>query len=134
MKKFKAKIVASFKEEFSDDFVVFNIFFEESNPEDGGESWNFQRALGADGSIESLGEEDDGVCTVKEIQQVTIYEGIESFILRRTSVVCVFQKDKHNETRTDGLEITFSINDKQWEKLKYFSSLVFLRRTYFKIA
>ena len=134
MNKFEAKIVESFKDEFSDEFVVFNILFEESDPDEGGGYWYFQRALGSDGSLEGLGEEDDGVCTVKAIQQVTIYEGIDSFVLRRTSLVCIFQEEKHNETGTEGLEISYSINDEQWEKLKYFSSLVFQGRPYFRIA
>ena len=37
MKKFYAKIVEAFKDKFTDDFTVFNIFFEESDPETGGE-------------------------------------------------------------------------------------------------
>ncbi len=61
MTEFNANTVETFRNEFSNDFVVFNIFFEESDPEEGGKSWNFQRALGADGTVDSLGEDDDGV-------------------------------------------------------------------------
>lgn len=105
MTKFKATIVETFKNEFAEDSVVFNIFLEEFDPEEGGESWNFQRALGADGTLASLGEKDNGVCTVKEIQQVTLYEGIQKLELSRTQLFCLFDPDGSNETGIETLEI-----------------------------
>lgn len=132
MTEFSAKVVETFKNEFSDDFVVFNLFFEESDPKDGGESWNFQRALGADGTVESLGEYDDGVCTVKEIQLITLYEGIATIELHRNKFICIFEPDSVKEVKTDHLIINFELNNEQWEKLLEMTQYVFKNKDYFK--
>jgi hypothetical protein len=134
MTKFEAKIVEVFKNEFTDDFVVFHLFFEEFDPEKGGQSWNFQRALGADGTVESLGEDDDGVCTVKEIQQVVVYEGIQSIELNRSNLICKFEPEVWNKAGTKGIDISFSISDELWEQLIEFGEMVFQGRGYFKHA
>ena len=118
MTKFIANSVESFRNYFSDDFVVFNISFEESDPEKGGESWSFQRTLGKDGTLESLGEDDDGVCAVKEIQQATCYECIESAVLTRDSFSCLFTEKGSKECGTSSIQVAFSLNDVQWEELK----------------
>ena len=97
MIRFTARDIAAFSDDFSDDFVVFNIFFEEFNSEEGGESWNFQRALGADGTIESLGEEDEGVCVVKEIQQLVFNKSIQEVELSRGRFVCKFDPEGKNQ-------------------------------------
>ena len=133
MTKFTANIVDAFKNEFTPEFVVFNLFFEESDPEEGGESWCFQRALGADGTLKSLEGDDDGVCTVKEIQQAILHEGIQKFELSRTQVVCVFEPNAVEETTTDSLEINYNIDDAQWTELKQMSALVFAGKDYFNI-
>jgi hypothetical protein len=134
MTKFTANKVEVFREVFSDDFTVFSIFFEEFDPEEGGESWNFQRALGTDGKIESLGEDDDGVCTVKEIQQVTIYEGIQKVELSQTRLICEFDPETIKDTGTDALEINYEISGDTWDKLREMAALVFKKREYFKIT
>lgn len=131
MTKFTAKIVGAFKEEYSEDFAVFNIFFEEFSPEEGGESWTFQRALGANGTISSLGEEDEGVCIVKEIQQSTQYEGIMEVEISKNRFVCKFNSEAVEETKTEILEIDYVINDQQWKKLSDMAALVFINKDYF---
>ena len=134
MKKFTANIVETFKNEFTPEFVVFNLFFEESDPEEGGESWCFQRALGADGTLKSLEGDDDGVCTVKEIQQAIVHEGIRKLELSRTQLVCVFEAHAATETGTEGLEISYQIDENLWSELKEMSSLVFLGKDFFKLV
>ncbi|MEE9334155.1 MAG: hypothetical protein V3U65_08695 [Granulosicoccaceae bacterium] len=133
MTKFTANIVEIFKNEFTPEFVVFNLLFEESDPEEGGESWCFQRALGADGTIKSLEGDDDGVCTVKEIQQAILHEGIQMLELSKTQLVCVFEPQAVAETGTEGLEINYQLDDKLWNELKEMSSLVFTGKNFFTI-
>lgn len=132
--KFTAKQVDSFKNVYADDFAVFNLFFEESDPEQGGESWNFQRALGTDGQLDSLGEEDEGVCTVKEIQQVVLYEEIDSIELSRNKLTCTFNTSAIPKAGIEVLEIEYDLDNSSWEKLKENAKLVFQGREYFKIA
>ena len=134
MKKFTADIVETFKNEFTPEFVVFNLFFEESDPEEGGESWCFQRALGADGTLKSLEGDDDGVCTVKEIQQAILHEGIKKLDLSRTQLVCVFEPHAVEETGTEGLEISYQIDDDLWNELKDMSAMVFVGKEYFSVV
>ncbi len=134
MKTFTANIVETFKNEFTPEFVVFNLFFEESDPEEGGESWCFQRALGADGTLKSLEGDDDGVCTVKEIQQAILHEGIQKLELSRTRLLCVFEPHAVEETGTQGLEINYQIDDILWKELKEMSSLVFTGKGFFKVV
>jgi len=134
MIKFHANIVESFKEKFFDDFCVFSIFFEESDPDTGGESWNFQRALGADGTIESLGEDDDGVCVVKEIQQLTFNEGIKSIEISRYRFICKFDPVGRKSAMVEGLDISYDISEDGWEKLVQMAELVFTGKPYLTIA
>ena len=134
MTKFIAHSVEAFENYYSEDFVVFNIFFEESDPEAGGQSWNLQRALGNDKTLDSLGEEDEGVCIVKEVQQVVLYEAIESAQLSRNRFVCIFDRVAAKKAGTGGIDVSFSIDDERWTKLKAMAELVFLGRNYFSLA
>jgi allantoicase len=94
------------------------------DPEQGGEHWNFTRTLETG---------DDGVCTVKEIQQVTIYDGINRFLLDRNHVICEFDEQHSKETGTKKIEITYDISEKEWEKLVEKAKLVFSGESYFEI-
>lgn len=134
MIRFTARVIDAFSEEFTDDFVVFSIFFEEYDPEEGGESWIFQRALGSDGTIKSLGEEDEGICVVKEIQQLTFYKGVEEVELSRNKFICKFDPKAIKETKIEGLEIDYNISDEQWAKLDRIARLVFIDRDFFRVA
>ncbi len=134
MIKFHANRVEAFRDEISDDFTVFNILFEESDPDLGGESWIFQRALGADGTIKSLGEEDDGVCVVKSVQQVTFSEGIRSIEISQNKFICEFDSVGRKGSKIDGLDISFYISEEEWVKIVQMAKLVFIEKPYVTIA
>jgi len=133
MKKFTAHLVEAFVEEFDEDYAVFNLLFEESDPDLGGESWNFQRALGADGTLESLGEDDDGVCIVKEIQQLTDYEKLEFVEITKNRFYCKFSAEWARKIKIDGLDISYEIDDAKWKVLLHIANLVFLNRNYYHL-
>ena len=121
---FNAEFVEALSDNDNPDFIVHGIYFGEGDPEQGGEHWSFTRVLEND---------DDGVCTVKEIQQVTIYRGIDKFLLGRTHLICEFDKAHSVETGTEKLVITYDIPDDEWEKLTNVAKLVFSGENYFEI-
>jgi hypothetical protein len=121
----KADLVTACEEEYTPEFIVHGIYFGEGDPERGGQYWNFTR---------SLGEDDDGVCTVKEIQQVTIYGGIVRFALARHSATCEFDEKAAIETGVRKLIIEYSINDDSWQSLVNQAKIVFDGEEYFEIA
>jgi hypothetical protein len=123
--KFGAEFVETSVEKFTDDYTVYTIYFGEGDPEIDGEHWNFQRSL----------EDDDGVCTVKEIQRWTVYEGITNFQLFRTNLICEFDKKTSLEAGVEKLKIIiyFQMDNKKWSKLKEVASIVFKDRDYFQI-
>ncbi len=121
--KFKAQEVAAMSEEFTPDYVVHGIYFGEGNPEQGGQHWNFTRAL----------ETEDGVCTVKEIQQLTFYRGIKNFLLSRDGLVCEFDVKHAEHAGTKKLCISYDISDERWNELRDKAKLVFSGEIYFEI-
>jgi hypothetical protein len=121
----KADLVAGDEEEYTPDFAVHGIYFGEGDPERGGQHWNFTR---------NSGEDDNGVCTVREIQQVTIYGGIVRFSLARHSVTCEFDEKAARETGVRKLVIEYSINDDTWQSLVKQANFVFDGEGYFEIA
>ena len=121
---FHAEWVAAQDEQYTPEFVVHGIYFGEGDPEQGGQHWNFTRSL----------DDDDGVCTVKEIQQVTAYGGIISFVLTRQSLVCEFDDATAQIATTRRLVITYDINEETWQKLVVQAKHVFDGETYFKIV
>jgi hypothetical protein len=123
--RIKANLVVAEEDEYTHDFVIHRICFGEGDPEQGGQHWNFTR---------SLGEDDDGVCTVKEIQQVTVYGGIVRFSLARDSVTCEFDEETANETGVRKLFIEYIINDDTWQSLVKQAKLVFDGEGYFEVA
>ena len=123
MTTFTAIQVEAYDTEYGDDFVVHQIFFEDFAPEEGGQSWNFSRVLG---------DEDEGVCTVREIQQTTFYDGISSFRLSADCIVCSFTEDGARQAGTDGLTIMFKdIQPAMWRQVAAMAALVFTDRDYY---
>jgi hypothetical protein len=119
---FNAELVAAQQEQYTCDCIVHGIFFGTGDPEAGGQHWNFTRMLGDD---------DEGVCTVKEIQEVTVYGGIVSFSMSRHGIVCEFNSKTSRETRTRRLEITYAVDDATWATMIEQARHVFQGQRYF---
>jgi len=122
---FHASVVAANEEEYTDDFTVHGIYFGEGDPENGGQHWNFTR---------TLGDDDDGVCTVKEIQQLPVYEGITRFEMSRTGLACVFDLQTAQKTGVACLTIAYQIDDVCWAGLCTQAKLVFTGKDYFTLT
>jgi Immunity protein 10 len=125
---FRAELVAGDEEEFSPDFFVHGIYFGEGDPENGGEHWNFTRAFGDNDDDEA------GVCTVKEIQQATVYGGIARFLLGRRSLRCEFDEETAKETGVRTLRIDYAIDDATWDSLLEHARKVFEGEPYFAVS
>lgn len=121
--RFYAKEAAGHEEEYTSDSIVHTIYFGEGDPEQGDQFWGFSRDLG----------DDDGVCTVKEPQQVTVYGGITDCLLTPESFACEFDEDTARRTYTRRIHITFVINDEIWQRLKQQARLVFPGENYFRL-
>jgi hypothetical protein len=122
--QFHAEMVAAHQEQYTSNFTVHGIYFGEGDPEQGGQHWNFTRCL----------NDDDGVCTSKEIQEVTTYGGIDSFTLTRQRLVCEFNNETAHATQTRKLIITFDLDDEIWGNLLMQTKLVFTGENYFKFV
>jgi hypothetical protein len=121
---FNAELVAAQQEAFTADCIVHGIYFGTGDPEGGGQHWNFTRMAG---------EDDEGVCTVKEIQELTVYGGITSFTMSRTGLTCEFNASTARETGTRRLEITYAVDDATWTAMIEQSRHVFEGQLYFKL-
>ena len=124
---FRAERVASEEEAYTPDFVVHAIHFAAGNPEEGGQHWHFSRAVGDEA-------DDDGVCTVMEIQEVTIYDGIAGFSLSRDGVRCEFDEKAAKAAGVRRLCIDYSIDDATWESLQARARKVFEGEAYFAVS
>jgi hypothetical protein len=123
--KFHAEYVEVDSSEYTPNYTVIGIFFGEGDPENGGQHWNFTRSIGDD--------TDEGVCTVKEIQSVTIYGGIDHFSINSKGLVCEFSQNSVSETKVKNLIITFNISDEKWAQLSEMAKRVFKDEKYFEI-
>lgn len=119
--EFRADEVAAETEEFTPECVVYMIAFGTGNPEVDGHSFNFSRSF----------DDDSGVCTVREIQRATVYEGILSFNLNRDGLQCLFESDAAREIGYLELRVSFQISDEKWNQLESTAKKVFRDRTYF---
>jgi hypothetical protein len=81
-----------------------------------------------------LGEDDGGVCTVKEIQQATVYGGIVRFKLARNSVTCEFDENAAKEIGVRKLLIEYNINGDTWQSLVKQARYVFDGEGYFEVV
>jgi hypothetical protein len=121
---FVAEHVGADTTEYTRECVVYLIAFGKGDPETGGHCWTFSRSF------------DDGsdVCTVREIQQATVYGGIESFTMHRSGVECVFDPKAAKETGCRELRITFAVDDKNWREVSETAKVVFRDCTCFKLV
>ena len=70
--------------------------------------------------------------TVREIQRATLYEGITSFKLGRTGLVCTFDPDGAAKAGVSELRVAFEIEDQSWKELAETARIVFRNRDYFQ--
>jgi hypothetical protein len=120
---FKAKFVEAVTEQFTRKDTVHGIYFGEGDPEEGGQHWNFTRNP----------DDDEGVCTVKEVQQVTVYKGINDISLGRTGLECEFDDRASKKTGAKRLVITYEISEEEWVKLRDMANKVFSGEAYYKL-
>lgn len=121
---FDAQMIAVNEEVFTENFAVNGIYFGEGDPEHGGQHWNFTRSPG-DGA--------SGVCTVKEIQAVTVYGGIRCFRMQRTGIACEFDTETAKNTHVRRLTIGYHIDDACWSRLANQARKVFADMPYFEL-
>lgn len=120
----QAEFIEAVEEIFTPDFKVVGIYFGEGDPESGGQHWNF---------TQSIGDDAEDVCTVKEIQQATVYGGITEFVMDCRGLVCKFNESASHETGVDELEIKYHLNQKKWLELYTMAKRVFFGASYFTV-
>jgi len=126
MIEFSAEQVEAIEEKYTSEFTVVGIYFGEGDPEKDGQHWNFTQSIGDD--------EDEGICVVKEVQQIVFYDNIEEFIISKNQLKCVFDDSIINTTGTKSLIINYNISDQKWSKILYLAKKVFKGEKYFKIT
>jgi hypothetical protein len=120
---FVAEDVEADTTEYTRECVVYLIAFGAGDAEAGGHCWTFSRSF----------DDDWGVCTVRGIQQATVYGGIESFSLHRSEVVCLFGPNAAEKTGCRELKIAFAIDDNAWREVADTAKLVFRDCPYFTL-
>lgn len=124
--EFKSEFVEIDETKYTPDFSVVGIYFGEGDPEIDGQHWNFTQSIGDD--------EDEGVCTVKEVQHAVLYGGISSFTISRNKILCVFDDKGLEETKVRNLVINYLVDDKKWEELLEITKRVFKHESNFRIT
>jgi hypothetical protein len=119
---FTAEHVDAHVEDFTDTFRVYGVYLESGDPEADGESWNFTRSF----------EDDEGVCTVREIQRATLYDKIQELFLSRSQLVCTFEPEVQDETGCARLEIRLNLDDAAWEKVAQMMDTVCSGKPYYR--
>jgi hypothetical protein len=120
---FAATDVASETIEYTPTCVVHLIAFGIGDPESDGHCWTFSR---------SFDDDDWGVCTVREIQQATLYEGIASLHFYRAGLECKFTPAGAAVAGIGVLRIRFEIEDEAWDQLAAIARTIFRDRDYFR--
>lgn len=121
----KAEFIEAIEEEFTPTYKVVGIFFGEGDPEEGGQHWNFTQSIAED--------DEDEVCTVKEIQQATIYGGITKFMMNSNGLVCKFDEAAAQKTGINELEIQYNLDEEKWVELSSMAKRVFEGANYFTL-
>lgn len=121
---FAAEDVGTDTTEYTPDCVVYLLAFGKGDPEGNGHCWTFSRSF----------DDDWGVCTVREIQQATIYGGIERFRLHRSGFECEFDEKAAEEVGFSELSVAFALTDKAWHEVAETAKIVFRDCAYFTLA
>ena len=118
---FTAERVATQVRNYTDTFRVYGVYFESGDPESGGESWNFTRSF----------EDDDGVCTVREVQRATLYDKIQELRLSRSYLTCTFEPEGHTAAGY-ALEINLRVDDSTWERVAQMMDTVCSGKSFYR--
>ena len=102
---FSAERVATDVETFTETCRVYSVAFQAGDLDADGEGWTFSRSF----------EDDDGVCTVREIQRATLYDGIRELRLSRARLTCVFEAAAAAEAGCERLEIDLQLEERTWD-------------------
>lgn len=121
---FTAERVATLVETFTETHTVYGVSLETGDPDDDGEGWTFSRSF----------EDDDGVCTVREIQRATVYDRIRELNLSRAQLTCVFEPAAVDETGCERLEIALKLEDRTWEILARMMDIVCSGKAFYSRA
>lgn len=118
-----AQGVCSYVHDFGS-HTSYGIGFSETNFKSSDEDWYFDR------------RSDDGgrVCTVRDAAEEMVYDGIESFEMSRTGIVCEFDPETAERVGLRHLTIAYQIDDACWADLLSHAQLVFAGMAYFKLA
>ena len=106
-----------------EEYGVQGLYFGVGDPDLDGQHWNFTRYL----------DHDDGVCTVKEPQAAVLYEGITSFKMSRTGLVCEFDATGAKDTRVRRLAIKYEADKACWDDMMRIAVVIFTDRPYFSM-
>ncbi len=111
-------------EDFTETFRVYGVSFGAGDPDNDGESWSFTRSF----------EDDDGVCTVREIQRATLYDKIQELRLSRSQLVCLVDRAAVDEAGCARLEINLNLDMKTWEIIAGMMDIVCSGKTFYSRA
>ena len=123
--EFKSEFVDLDEVTYTPDYSVIGIYFGEGDPQKEGQHWNFSLSLGED--------EDQGVCTIRDVNRVILYKGIAQFNLSRNWLVCEFSNEGIQETNVKTLVINFDIDDSKWKSLVDMAKRVFVHESCFQL-
>lgn len=119
---FTAEHVDTHIEDFTETSRVYGVYFEAGDPEAGGESWNFTRSF----------EDDDGVCTVREVQRATLYDQIQDLQLSRSELICTFEPRAQGVAGCARLEIHLEVDDATWERVAQMMDMVCSGKAFYR--
>ncbi|NOK60175.1 MAG: hypothetical protein GFH27_549291n368 [Chloroflexi bacterium AL-W] len=94
--------------------------FSENDELESGQHWHFTCGISSDEN-----EPDDEVCTMKEIQEVTLYRGIDWFQFERNKLTCEFIDNALRAIKAKSLLIEFQLNDVEYTELVEMTKRIF---------
>ncbi|MEM1261418.1 MAG: hypothetical protein AAGH76_03400 [Pseudomonadota bacterium] len=116
---FAADVVELWETEYDQDSTVIGFHLGEGDPEKGGQHWNFTQFIPPETG------EFEGVCIVKEIQEVTVYGGVRRFAMWADHLVCEFDDATSSKTGVVKLEISYSLSSSKQRDLFGMAARVF---------
>lgn len=123
---FAATLAVAVSEDFGGGCVVHGLHFGGDDLEGGVPHWSFSRLVAAGAA--------DGVCTVREPQDLTFYDGIAEFRLGRDAVEVRFDAAGALQAGAEVLMIGLAVDEAAWAALADQAELAFAGRPGLRIA